>query len=75
MKRIWRDLRGFFRALQRVDPTTGPRVSSSLAKTLKESTHVRGGHGTALPRAGTEAQHKIVAEGHEHYTKSFEKDD
>ena len=46
--------------------------SFSLARTIKESTHVRG-TGGGLPRASTEQQQKIVVEGHENYTKSFEK--
>ena len=49
-----------------------PKAPDSLARTLKDSTHVRGGDG-GMMRASTEQQHKVVAEGHENYTKSFKK--
>ncbi len=65
-------LRGFLGAFRR--GASSPRPSSSLANTIKDSTHVRGAHG-GLARAGTEQQHDIVAKGHEHYQKSFDKDD
>ncbi len=65
-------LKGFFRAFRR--RASSPRASSSLANTIKDSTHVRGAYG-GMARASTEQQHKIVAEGHENYQKSFKKDE
>lgn len=70
---IRRQIRNFWRAFR---SNKGARVSRhgghSLANTLRDSTHVRGGsQGMGLGRAGTEQQHKIVAEGHENYTESF----
>jgi hypothetical protein len=50
--------------------------AESLARTIRESTHVRGGWQTmGLPRASTEQQLEIVVEGHENYTKSFHDQD
>lgn len=46
---------------------------SSIARTMEESTHVRGGR-FGLPRASTEQQHEIVVEGHEAYVESLEDD-
>lgn len=66
-------LRGFWRAF-RVERSDGPKPST-LARTLRESTHAGAGSGAlggAL--AGTEAQHEIVVQGHEAYVKSFERD-
>ena len=61
---------GFVRVLRTgVTQPTG-QVSTSFARTLKETTHVRGGPG-GLARAGTEKQHQIVAKGHKNYTDSF----
>jgi len=67
---VWGQIKGFFRALRR---RTGSnlRVPDSMARTLKESTHVRGVRG-GLARASTEQQHEIVVEGHADYTESFE---
>ena len=72
---IWTQIRGFVQALVANDTDPSTRHGGhSLAETLRDSTHVRGGQQMAgLGRAGTEAQHKIVAEGHENYTKSFKK--
>lgn len=73
---IWQEITAFWRAFRSgAGEPVRRHGGHSLAKTLEDSTHVRGGHGSALPRAGTEGQHKIVAEGHEDYTKSFEDDD
>ena len=65
-------LKGFVRAFRSgvTEPTDG--VSTSLARTLKETTHVRGIRG-GLARAGTEKHHQIVAKGHKDYTDSFKK--
>lgn len=70
----WSSIKGFieaFRASFGRPPDTG-RLSS-LARTLEESTHVRGGQG-GLARASTEDQHEIVVEEHESYVDSFEDD-
>lgn len=70
--RITQQIRGFLRGLRSNGDITEARHSGhSLAKTLRDSTHVRGGRG-GLGRAGTEQQHKIVAEGHQNYTDSFD---
>lgn len=75
---LWSNVKGFIRAFQSgagTNPNLKP--SSSLARTIEESTHVRGGGpggGGGLSRGSTEAQHKIVAEGHDNYEKSFKKD-
>ena len=69
-----RVLRGFWRAF-RIGKADGRR-GSTLARTLRESTHTGAGAGAlGGTLAGTEAQHKIVADGHETYVKSFERDD
>ncbi len=63
---------GFFRAFRRSgDARRNSHSGHSLAKALRESTHVRGARG-GMARAGTEQQHKIVAEGHERYNESFD---
>ena len=69
---LFAQFRGFIRAFR--SGATSPRdgASESLAKTIKESSHVRGGRG-GLARASTEQQHKIVVKGHENYTKSFKR--
>ncbi len=67
-----RDIRGFIRAFR--ERRADPRISESLARTLKESTHVRGAYG-GLARAGTEAHHDIAAEGHQSYVESFDDED
>jgi len=70
--RFLRIPRGFIRAFLAPTEPGGPRHSGhSLARTLKDSTHVRGGPGGGLSRAGTEQQHNIVAKGHQGYAKSF----
>ncbi len=66
---IWSDLRGFVRMLRRDLPRQA-RAPTSLARTLRDSAHVRGLRGF-LPRAGTEQQHEIVADAHERYDASF----
>lgn len=73
---IWGQIKGFVRAFRRGEELpTSRHGGHSLARTLKESTHVRGGNQvTGLSRAGTEKQHEIVAEGHERYTASFDDD-
>ena len=63
-------VKGFFRAFRSSTTKPNDPSGSSLAKTLKDSTHV-GGRGA--PRAGTRGQHKIVTKGHDSYTKSFKK--
>lgn len=71
--RITQQIRGFLRALRsNRDMTESKHSGHSLAETLRDSTHVRGGWGTGLARAGTEQQHKIVVEGHQNYTDSFD---
>jgi hypothetical protein len=48
----------------------------SLARTIKDASHVRGGAaggGGGLSRAASEEVLKHAAEGHENYQKSFEK--
>lgn len=68
-------LRAFWRAFRRNEPSEPVRHSGhSLARTLEDSTHVRGLEG-GMARAGTEEQHELVAEGHEQYTKSLRDDD
>ena len=51
------------------------RQSSSLAKTIREASHVRGGSGGVggLSRSASEEALKHAAEGHEQYDKSFKK--
>ena len=68
-------MKGFVREFRASKGMSRPDLGSadSLARTIKESTHVRGGAGTALSRASTEEQLEIVIEGHESYTKSFKK--
>jgi len=72
---LWGSVKGFIREFRSSKGMRRPDLGSSesLAKTIKESTHVRGGQGTALSRASTEEQLEIVVEGHENYTKSFKK--
>ncbi|MDX1689549.1 MAG: hypothetical protein R3290_00860 [Acidimicrobiia bacterium] len=75
--RIWWRLEAFWRSF-RDAKGTGParHGGDSLARALRESTHVRGGsQGMGMGRGGTEAHHRIVAEGHEHSTTSLEDDD
>lgn len=70
---FFRHIVGFFRAFKRSDGATRTSHDGhSLARALRDSTHVRGSRG-GMPRAGTERQHKIVAEGHKRYRDSFEK--
>ncbi len=66
------DLRMFVRRLFRSSNyPSAPKTPDSLARTIKESTHVRGGD-LGLSRAGTEAHHDIVAKGHKNYEASFD---
>ena len=67
--RLVDELVGFIRVFRRV--RGGPSPPTSLARTLRDSTHVRGAHG-GMGRAGTEHQHEIVADGHERYARSFD---
>ncbi len=65
-------LRGFWRALRRGSGRKGgAHRGHSLARALKESTQLHAARG-GVPRASTEAQHRIVAEGHESYSRSFD---
>jgi hypothetical protein len=68
---IWTSARRFFRALFSPPRDANPRPSSSLARTLRDSTHARVG---GMSPAGTEQQHRIAAEHNEDYTKSLDKD-
>lgn len=71
---LWYSIKGFFEAFRaKSADDAGPGPLSSLARTMEESTHVRGGRG-GLARASTEDQHEIVIEGHEDYVGSFEDD-
>ena len=73
---IWGQVKAFWRAFRASDGKGIRHRGHSLAETLEDSTHVRGGQqNMGLGIAGTEQHHQIVAEGHEHYTKSFEDDD
>ena len=64
-------LRGFLRALRHPGASKARRhPGHSLALTIRDSTHVKGGQGA--PRASTEAQHRIVGEGHQRYRDSFD---
>lgn len=76
---FWGSLKGFVREFRSSKGMKGPDLGSaeSLARTIRESTHVRGGQQMmGLSRASTEQQLEIVVEGHENYTKSFhDKDD
>lgn len=70
-------IRGFVRALRRKGNDPVRHGGHSLARAMRDSTHVRGGGmggGMGLSRGSTEAQEKIVSEGHEQYDKSFDKD-
>ncbi len=71
---LWRQVRAFvraFRAAGRDGRSEHLRPDNSLARTLKDSTHVRGGR-MGLARASTERQHEIVAKGHKSYVESFD---
>lgn len=72
---LWGSFEGFIRAF-RSGEGWQPRLRpcGSLAETIKQSTHVRGGFG-CWQRGNTEQQHEIVSRGHENYAESFEKDD
>lgn len=71
---LWSSIKRFIEAFRATSADRrGTEPASSLARTLEESTHVRGGRG-GLARAGTEDQHEIVVEGHENYVESFEDD-
>ena len=66
-------LRNFWRAFRTTGGDGAPRHSGhSLADAVKDSTQVGGslGHGMA----GSEGQHKIVAESHEAYDRSKKRD-
>ena len=68
-------LRSFFRLLRShrpLDPASG--VDDSLARTAKDTMHVRGSRGGAQ-YSGTEAVYKQIAKGHKNYAKSFKKKD
>ena len=74
---IKQQIRGFLRAFRKDSgfsnrPTR--HKGHSLARALRHSTQVGGGR-AGIPRAGTEQQHKIVAESHERYNASLEKKD
>lgn len=71
---LWNRIRAAFRALFTKQGTGVANPVESIAKTMEESTHVRGGR-WGLPRASTEEQHEIVVEGHEAYLDSFEDGD
>ena len=70
-------IRGFLRAFRSgLGSPIRRHRGHSLAKALRESTHVRGGSmGMGLGRASTERQHEIVAEGHQDYNASFDDED
>lgn len=68
LKAFWREFRAPTRS------SKGRHGGHSLARTLRDSTHVRGARG-GMPRAGTEQHHKIVVDGHGRYTKSFKSKD
>ncbi len=72
---LWTEFRRF---VSNLFSSTPKRRSSnpvdSIARTLDETTHVRGAR-MGLPRASTEEQHEIVVEGHESYVESFEDED
>lgn len=62
-------LRGFWRAFRSGKDASATKHSGhSLARAMKESTHIRSGS----PVATTEAQAQIAADGHENFAKSFE---
>lgn len=72
---FWNRVRRVLKAI--FAKSKGPRSSNpveSIARTMEESTHVRGGR-FGLPRASTEQQHEIVIEGHESYVESLDDDD
>ncbi len=50
------------------------RQSSSLMRTIKDASHVRGGSGQGAGFASSEEVFRQASEGHENYKKSFEKD-
>ena len=73
-------LKSFFRLLRTnrpLDPASG--VDDSLARTAKDTMHVRGrGAGSVVDGgaySGTEAVYKQIAKGHKNYAKSFKKKD
>jgi hypothetical protein len=71
-------VKGFVREFRSSKGMKRPDLGSgeSLARTIRESTHVRGGQqNMGLSRASTEQQLEIIVEGHENYTKSFHKED
>lgn len=69
---FWRELRRFVVMLfTRSESRRSTNPVESIARTMEESTHVRGAR-MGLPRASTEEQHEIVVEGHERYVESFE---
>ena len=72
---FWRGIRRFLSALfRKAERPRSTNPVESIARTMEESTHVRGAR-MGLPRASTEEQHEIVVEGHESYVESFEDDD
>lgn len=71
----WREIRRFLSALfRKSDRQRSTNPVESIARTMEESTHVRGAR-MGLPRASTEEQHEIVVEGHQDYVESLSDDD
>ena len=72
---FWKEVRRFLSILfTKPESHRSTNPMESIARTMEESTHVRGAR-MGLPRASTEEQHEIVVEGHERYVESFEDED
>ena len=70
-------LRQFFRLLRSrrlPDPASG--VDDSLARTAKDTMHIRGpgGPGTGSGFSGTNAVYEQIEKGYENYAKSFDEE-
>ena len=72
---LWKQVRRFLSMLfTKGEGRRSANPVESIARTMQDSTHVRGAR-MGLPRASTEEQHEIVVEGHERYVDSFEDED
>jgi hypothetical protein len=71
MKSFWSALRFWVRdTFASRDHAVAP--PDSLAKTIKDASHVRGGRG-GMARSSSEEVHQHAVEGHDEYQKSFKK--
>ncbi|MCP4966501.1 MAG: hypothetical protein GY926_14885 [bacterium] len=73
---IWRELRGFARALRRGAPSTQTRHRGhAIARTLKHGTTVIGAnYSGSMATTATQRHEEFMTEAAEGYDKSFDKD-